>query len=34
MASMGWLFHFDSEWNLRKAEEEIDELLEHTNVQS
>jgi uncharacterized membrane protein YqjE len=34
MATMGWFFHFDSEWNLRKAEAEIDELLGHTDVQS
>ena len=34
MAAMGWLFHFDSECALRRAEEEIDELLGHTDVQS
>ena len=33
MAAMGWLFHFDSECALRKAQTEIDELLEVRNVQ-
>ena len=34
MTALGWLFHFDSECSLRRAEKEIDELLEHSNVQS
>ena len=34
MAALGWLFHFDSECALRKAEAEIDELLGHADVQS
>jgi hypothetical protein len=33
MAALGWLFHFDSECALRKAEAEIDELLGENNVQ-
>lgn len=33
MAALGWLFHFDSECALRKAEVEIDELLGENNVQ-
>ena len=34
MAALGWLFCFDSECALRKAEAEIDELTGHTDVQS
>jgi|APCry1669188910_1035180.scaffolds.fasta_scaffold95763_2 hypothetical protein len=34
MGSMGWFFHFDSECALRNKQNEIDELLGGSNVQS
>lgn len=34
MAALGWLFCFDSECALRRAEKEIDELTGHIDVQS